>query len=125
MKYKLNSKQNFYYLRAILGLGVYTRDEINSLGYQKKKRIIKVHRKATLAIEKLKQQRLHDMSSAILSVLFNKGKMFEDLTCNLYVTFEDVPSINMSDKNLGISKDDILECLLEHGVLGPNFLKLE
>ena len=54
MKYKLNSKQNFYYLRAILGLGVYTRDEINSLGYQKKKRIIKVHRKATAAIEKLK-----------------------------------------------------------------------
>jgi len=31
----------------------------------------------------------------------------------------------MSDKDLGITKDDILQCLLEDGVLGPNFLKLE
>lgn len=125
MQYQLNSKQNFYYLRAILGLGVYTRDEINSLGYQKKKRIIKVHRKAAVAIEKLKQQRLHDMSSAILSLLFNKGKMFDDLTCDLYVTFDNVPSVQLSDKQLNITKHDIINCLLDAGVLGPNFLKLE
>lgn len=124
--YNLNSTQNFYYLRAILGLGIYTRDEIADLGYQKKKRIIKVHKRALKAINELKHQKIFELSVDILNKYFNNGRLYKELVSDNCINFmEDLPRSTMSDKDLGITQDDIINCLLDKGILGPNFLKLK
>lgn len=126
MQYNLNSTQNFYYLRAILGLGIYTREELLSLGNQKRQRIIKVHRKANKAIEELKYQRVIEISNQLISKYFNKGAMYKELMSENSVNFTDENfRVNFTDKELGITKDEIITCLIEKGVLGPNFLKLK
>jgi hypothetical protein len=124
--YTLNATQNFYYLRAILGLGIYDRDEIAKLGYQKRKRIIKVHKRALKAINELKHERLFNLSVQYLNRYFNKGLLYNELVSEKYLNFnDDLPRVTMSDKDLGITKNDILNCLLEKGILGPNFLNLK
>jgi len=58
MKFILNKTQTFYYKRAILGLRIYTPEQIGLMTKEKKDRIRKVSKKANLIIQTLRYQKL-------------------------------------------------------------------
>ena len=125
MKYQLNSTQEFYYNRALLGLGIYTIDEINLMAKSKKERILKVNNKALQIICALKYKKLIELSNSVINLYFSSGNLYNQLN-NETVNFTDtIGSVRFSNKQLGISKDDLITAMLESGVLGPNFLNLE
>ena len=125
MKYQLNSTQEFYYNRALLGLGIYTIDEIKLMTKSKKERILKVNNKALQIICALKYKKLIELSNSVINLYFSSGNLYNQLN-NETVNFTDtIGSVRFSNKELGISKDDLITAMLESGVLGPNFLNLE
>lgn len=125
MKYQLNSTQEFYYNRALLGLGVYTIDEIKLMTKSKKERILKVNNKALQIVSALKYKKLVELSNSVINLYFSSGNLYNQLN-NETVNFTDTTgTIRFSNKELGITKNDIVKALLESGVLGPNFLNLE
>lgn len=125
MKYQLNSTQEFYYNRALLGLGVYTIDEIKLMTKSKKERILKVNNKALQIVSALKYKKLVELSNSVINLYFSSGNLYNQLN-NETVNFTDTTgTVRFSNKELGITKNDIVKALLESGVLGPNFLNLE
>ena len=125
MKYQLNSTQEFYYNRALLGLGVYTIDEIKLMTKSKKERILKVNNKALQIVSALKYKKLVELSNSVINLYFSSGNLYNQLN-NETVNFTDtIGSVRFSNKQLSISKDDLITAMLESGVLGPNFLNLE
>lgn len=125
MKYQLNSTQEFYYNRALLGLGIYTIDEIKLMTKSKKERILKVNNKALQIVSALKYKKLVELSNSVINLYFSSGNLYNQLN-NETVNFTDTTgTVRFSNKELGITKNDIVKALLESGVLGPNFLNLE
>lgn len=125
MKYQLNSTQEFYYNRALLGLGIYTIDEIKLMTKSKKERILKVNSKALQIVSALKYKKLVELSNSVINLYFSSGNLYNQLN-NETVNFTDTTgTVRFSNKELGITKNDIVKALLESGVLGPNFLNLE
>ena len=125
MKYQLNSTQEFYYNRALLGLGIYTIDEIKLMTKSKKERILKVNNKALQIVSALKYKKLIELSNSVINLYFSSGNLYNQLN-NETVNFTDTTgTVRFSNKELGITKNDIVKALLESGVLGPNFLNLE
>lgn len=125
MKYQLNSTQEFYYNRALLGLGVYTIDEIKLMTKSKKERILKVNNKALQIVSALKYKKLIEFSNSIINLYFSSGNLYNQLNKETVNFTDNIGSVKFSNKQLGISKDDLITAMLESGVLGPNFLNLE
>lgn len=125
MNYTLNKTQNFYYKRAILGLRVYTPEQLSMITKEKKDRIKRVHKKAQSVLQVLRYQKLVQTSNDTLNMFFSRGNTYTQLM-NESVTFISPDlRVTLDDKQLGLTKNDILSALLESGVLGPNFLNLK
>lgn len=125
MNYTLNKTQNFYYKRAILGLRVYTPEQLSMITKEKKDRIKRVHKKAQSVLQVLRYQKLVQTSNDTLNMFFSRGNAYTQLM-NESVTFISPDlRVTLDDKQLGLTKNDILSALLESGVLGPNFLNLK
>lgn len=120
----LNSVQTFLYNRALFGLAVYTQEEIKEMHWEKRKRILKVHRRAQSTLNIWKQQVTNVLSSNIFSTLFPKSSLAKAFV----ETTEDVDPeyINkMTFKELGISKKNVIDKLITDGVLPINFYQLK
>lgn len=125
MNYTLNKTQNFYYKRAILGLRIYKPEELSMMTYQKKERIKKVYRKSQNIIKVLRYRKLIEQSNNVLHMFFKSGNVFNQLMQENGTFITPDMEVTITDKQLGLSKDEILSALLESGVLGPNFLNLK
>ena len=125
MKYILNKAQTFYYKRAILGLRVYTPEQISMMTKEKKDRIKRVHKKAQSVIQVLRYQKLVQTSNDTLNIFFSQGNIYTQLMSESVTFISPDLRVTLDDKQLGITRDDILSALLESGVLGPNFLNLK
>ena len=125
MKFTLNKTQNFYYKRAILGLRIYNQEELSMITHQKKERIKKVHRKSQNVLQVLRYRKLIEQSNAVLSMFFTRGNMFNELMKENSNFITSDMRVTITDKQLGLTKDEIIVALLESGVLGPNFLNLK
>ena len=120
----LNSMQTFLYNRALFGLSVYTQEEIKEMHWEKRKRILKVHKRAQTTLNIWKQQVTNVLSSKIISTLFPKSALAQAFVD----TTDDVDSeyINrLSFKELGISKKNVIDKLIADGVLPINFYQLK
>jgi hypothetical protein len=125
MKFTLNKTQNFYYKRAILGLRIYNQEELSMITHQKKERIKKVYRKSQNVLQVLRYRKLIEQSNAVLSMFFTRGSMFNELMKENSNFITSDMRVTITDKQLGLTKDEIIVALLESGVLGPNFLNLK
>jgi hypothetical protein len=125
MKFNFNKTQTFYYKRAILGLRIYTPEQIGLMAKEKKDRIRKVNKKANLIIQSLRYQKLVDKSNLVLNMFFSRGNLYNQLQSERVIFTQPDLRVTLDDKELGITKDDIVTALLESGVLGPNFLNLK
>jgi hypothetical protein len=125
MNYTLNKTQNFYYKRAILGLRVYTPEQLGMITKEKKERIKRVHKKAQSVLQVLRYQKLVQTSNDTLNTFFSRGNIYTQLMSESVTFISPDLRVTLDDQQLGITKDDILSVLLESGVLGPNFLNLK
>lgn len=120
----LNNHQTMLYNRALYGLAFYTQEEIEVMHWEKRRRIIKVHKRAQAVLNIWKQELTNKITTAFFSVLFPK----RDITVYLENTADqtDEEFINkLSFKDLGITKTQIIMKLIEVGILPPNFYELK
>jgi len=125
MKFTLKKTQTFYYKRAILGLRIYTPEQIGLMTKEKKDRIRKVSKKANLIIQTLRYQKLVEKSNDVLNLFFSRGNVYDQLQSERVIFTQPDLRVALDDKLLEVTKDDIVTALLESGVLGPNFLNLK
>jgi hypothetical protein len=125
MKFTLNKTQTFYYKRAILGLRIYTPEQIGLMTKEKKDRIRKVSKKANLIVQTLRYQKLVEKSNDVLNLFFSRGNVYDQLQSERVIFTQPDLRVALDDKLLEVTKDDIVTALLESGVLGPNFLNLK
>jgi hypothetical protein len=120
----MNNYQNFLYNRAMFGLSVYTQEEINSMHWEKRKRIVKVQKKTRMVLNVWKQQLANMISAAFFKKLFPKT----DMAAYLIETVNEIdPELNgtLDFKMLGITKKQIVGRLIMEGVLPANFYELK
>lgn len=117
-----SSYQNYLYKRALYGLKALSEEELKSLCSHKKKRILKVHKKAQLVINKLKHQRTIEITNTIMRVLFPESPITSFLVQNCDI--DDTVQNTLSFKDLQITKDQLVTAFIAEGVLPRNFRKL-
>jgi hypothetical protein len=58
-------------------------------------------------------------------MFFTRGNLYKQLQSERVIFTQPDLRVTLDDKELEITKDDIVIALLESGVLGPNFLNLK
>lgn len=119
-----NSYQNFLYNRALFGLKVYEKEELDNMHWDKKKRIIKVHKRTQSLLNIWKQRITIELTNHLFRDRFPDSEITQDLIGK----FGEVDPDFVNDipfKLLRISKDDIVERLIEEGILPRNFRELK
>ena len=118
---KYNKYQNFLYKRALYGLNMFDEQEIKEMHWQKRKRIIKVHKKAQNVLNLHKQKKTNRYTKEFFK-LFYKSRLCIDLIEEV----TDPTYINDLDfKTLKISKNDIIEIFIKNLILPRDFYKLK
>jgi hypothetical protein len=122
---EFNNYQNFLYRRALSGLKVYAPDELKTMHKSKKERIEKVHMRAQNELNLWKQTLTNKMFNALFSKYFKRSVLWTKLL-NDYADVTDPKYINkMNFKDLGVNKKDVVNKLIESGVLPKNFYELK
>lgn len=120
----LNNYQNFLYNRALFGLSVYSQEEIKEMHWDKRKRIIKVHKRAQVTLNLWKQEIINSRVAHLFMTLFPKTSVTADMVEECKHT---EPSyINkMSFRDLGLTKDSVILKLIETGILPKDYYELK
>ncbi len=119
-----NDHQNFLYNRALHGLNIYSKKELNELTVEKKKRILRIYKKTQYVLNLWKQELVNEMANALFMNLFPRMSITQEI---LHFGIEgDETYINkLSFKMLKINKSQIIEKLIENKLLPKNFNQLE
>lgn len=120
----LNNHQNMLYNRALFGLSLYTQEEIQEMHWEKRKRIIKVYKRAQSVLNIWKQEITNKITTAFFSALFPKTEFAIIMENTVNDTDEEFIN-KLSFRDLGISKSQIILKLIETGILPPNFYELK
>lgn len=120
----LTDYQIFLYNRALFGLAVYSQDEIRDMRWDKRKRIIKVHKRAQIVLNIWKQQMVNALSTHFFTSLFPGNPITESFIQTTNDTDPDYIN-RMSFKALRISKAQVASKLVAEGILPPNFYELK
>lgn len=116
--------QNFLYNRALFGLSVYSEEELKNMRWDKRKRIIKVHKRAQKVLNIWKQEITNHLSTRLFTSIFPNTPITE----SLIESTKDVDPeyVNrMSFKTLRITKAQVASKLVTQGVLPPDFHSLK
>jgi len=117
--------QNFLYNRALHGLSIYTPEEVVIMLPEKRKRILKVHKKAQKILNLWKQEVVNIAANKFFTNIFPDTE-FTKCLVEFYGTEGDPDYINkMSFKMLQISKEQVIAKLIEHKILPKNFNELK
>ena len=123
-KDQFNAYQNFLYKRAIFGLSVYGEEELSKMHWDKRKRIEKVHTRCQSILNIWKQELANKTVNNALSSLFWHSSLVKDLL-DKFATDTDPEYIsNLQFKDLGISKQDVVNKLIQEKILPYNFHQL-
>jgi len=126
MKYEhdpYSQQQNFLYKRAIFGLSVYDKEEIEAMHWQKRKRIQKVHKRTQKELNLWKQEIVNEWTNKFFITVFPNNSFTDDLVKGSFVDPEFKNDIPFMD--LGISKAQIVDKLVSIGILPSNFYVLD
>lgn len=116
--------QDFLYNRALFGLSIYKLDEVVIMSVEKKKRIMRLHKKTQKIINLWKQEIVNMLANKVFTDLFPDMEITKCLVM-YYGTVGDPEHINnMSFKMLKISKEQIINKLIENKILPKNFNQL-
>lgn len=123
MQNEYSEYQNFLYKRALFGLKMYSEEEIKNMHWQKRKRIKKVHKRTQEELNKWKQARIIEITNKIFS-LFHNSKIAKDFI-DTYSEPDPTYICRTPLRDLGIRKEDVIDRLLDKGILPHNFRTLK
>lgn len=120
-----NSRQNFLYKRALIGVGVYDKKEIDEMSNEKLKRINKIHRKTQVILNLWKQEMLISKSNKMITLLFGDVKygLLKEIKDNKAIDKDFICTLSFRD--LGITKSDVINRLIVEKILPKNFHELK
>ena len=120
---KLNPQQHFLFKRILHGLKMYTKEEIDKMHWDKKRRIIKVWKRSQEVINKWKQFIAYQDSNKIFSI-FAGSKLGKEL---YEFPFEYLPDYRnkLTLKECGIEYEHLIVKFIDEGLLPKNFLNIK
>lgn len=126
-----NEHQDILLHRALLGLSVYEKTEVKAMHWEKRRRIKRVHTRTTDILNIWKQELIIKYTSPIFDFMI---WLVEDKECPEYkallTTIRDCKDTDPEMENpftfreLGITKDQIVDKLIEHRILPKHFREL-
>jgi len=118
----LSVTQNELYKRSMIGIEFYEKEEIYSMNSGKKDKIIKKHKQVQKLMNQWKQEITNNITNGWLSKLFPKSELIKSIVNNS----ETSPSFmnTLSFKELGVTKEDIINKLIASKLLPSNFAAL-
>jgi len=119
-----NSYQNFLYKRALFGLSVYQKEELEIMHWDKKRRIEKVHERAQKVLNLWKQEMSNQWLGSLLSVVFHHSSLVKELNEKFGSEVDEQYISKMDFKALGISKKQVVDKLIQEKILPNNFYQL-
>lgn len=122
LNYKsLNPYQHFLFKRVLHGLNIYSKDEIQKMHWDKKRRIKKVWSKGQHCINEMKQYLVYQITNQIFAVF--RPEVKEAFSH----PFEYNPEIRNTStlKELGLTYEDLIIKFMSEGLLPKNFLDLQ
>jgi len=121
---KLNPYQHFLFKRVLHGLNVFSKDEVEKMHWDKKRRIKRVWKRAQDELNLWKQTLCNKLANEVLSI-FTRSTLIEDIL-KIDVSETDKSYINkMTFKDLGIKYEDVIIFFISKGLLPNNFLQLK
>lgn len=118
-----NEYQNFLYNRALFGLGVYAKEEVVKMHPDKRKRIVKVQRRAQTVINLWKQSIVITLTNHLFKTTFPDSPITKELI-EKFSTPDETYINRMPLKVLKITKQGIVEKFINDGILPHNFNEL-
>tara|TARA_R110000744_G_scaffold235501_1_gene353184 strand:- start:135 stop:611 length:477 start_codon:yes stop_codon:yes gene_type:complete len=120
---KLNPQQHFLFKRVLHGLKMYTKDEIDKMHWDKKRRIIKVWKRTQTVINKWKQWVAYTDSKKIFSI-FTNSKLGKEL---YEMPFEYMPDFKnkLTLKECGIEYEHLIIKFITEGLLPKNYFNIK
>ncbi len=120
---KLNPQQHYLFKRVLHGLKMYTKDEIDRMHWDKKKRVIKVWKRSQDVINKWKQFIAHQDTKKIFSI-FAGSKLGKELH---EFPFEYMPDYRnkLTLKECGIQYEHLIVKFIAEGLLPKNYLDIK
>jgi hypothetical protein len=120
----LNSYQHFLFKRVLHGLNVYTKEEVQKLHWDKKRRISKVWKRSQREINAWKQMICNKKVNDYFKKTF-KGPTMEYITSiPATETLEDYKN-TLTFKDLNIQYEDVILLFMSKGLLPKNYLTLQ
>jgi len=119
---KLNPKQHFMFKRVLHGLKMYKKQEIDSMHWDKKRRIIKVWKRSQDVINEWKQELSYKDTNKIFSIFIN-SKLGKDIIEQPFVYMPDYIN-KLNFKTYGIGYEHLIIKFISTGLLPKNFFKL-
>lgn len=123
-KDEFNTYQNFLYKRALFGLSVYTKEEIDKMHFDKKNRINRVYKHAQNVLNLWKQEIFIVISNRLLEEKFSNSPLAR-IIIEKFSTPDPVFINGCDFKTLGINKKMIISKLISKGVLPNNFYEIK
>jgi len=114
--------QNYLYKRVLYGLDSLPEEEVLNMCNNKRKRIVSVYNRTQVIINRFKQQITVVQSNFIINLLFPNSPLYSLFTEKTET--DDSFKNKLSFKDLGISKDQLINVFITEGILPKNFLNL-
>ena len=104
---------------VMVGLDMYTPQELYAMNSSKKAKIFKKHKQAQSMLNLWKQELTNELSAKLLSAFFPKSQLIAELNANKSTSTKYTNTLAFKD--LGISKTDIINKLIQTNFLPINF----
>ena len=124
-QHRLTPYQNLLYKRAIMGLTIYKKKELDEMHWEKRRRIKRVHRKAQTQLNLMKQERVNVLCDKLYRDIFSTSELAKNVF-SLEKSATDPKIMNTLElKSLGITKGHIVKRLVHEGILPKDFYNLK
>lgn len=121
-KITLNKTQQKLYSQLLYGIKVYSKEEIASMHHKEITKIIMMHKKTQIYLNKLKQEVLDTRLNNFLTKLFPKSPIVKDMCA--VKSYDRNHLDKHTFKELGLTPEFIASKLVETGLLPKNFFQL-
>jgi hypothetical protein len=123
VKYEnLSAVQNELYKRCLMGLDFYTPQELYTMNSAKKSKIFNKHKAVQCLLNLWKQEISIEKTNSWLAVMFPKSTLISDI-CN-DKTISKKFTNTLSFKELGLTRDVVIDKLICNNMLPKNFISL-
>ena len=115
----LSPGQTKLFKHVLVGLEMYTPQELYAMNSSKKAKIFKRHKQAQTMLNLWKQELTNDFTNRLLGSLFPKSLLIQELTSDKSVSKNFINKLTF--KELGITKNMLVNKLIHENYLPQNF----